>query len=265
MNVQELYQVDAFAEALFKGNPAAVCILERWLPEALMQAIAAENNLSETAFAVPVEEAYEIRWFTPENEVALCGHATLATAHVLFETREAQAEVLHFLSRERGLLTVRRDGAWLELDFPTDPPVETPLPYGMADAMGIPPAACYKGLTDYLLVYPDQETIDALDPDFFSLGKIECRGIIATAPGEEVDFVSRFFAPQCGVPEDPVTGSAHTVLIPFWQQRLSKSKMEAQQRSSRGGRLRCEYRGERVRIAGKAVTYMKAEIYLPDV
>lgn len=265
MKAQELYQVDAFADALFKGNPAAVCILERWLPEAVMQAIAAENNLSETAFAVKHEDAYSIRWFTPENEVALCGHATLATAHVLFETREAQADELHFLSRERGSLTVRRDGAWLELDFPTDVPVESPLPEGMAAAMGASPEKCFKGLTDYLLLYPDQKHLDALDPDYFSLGKIECRGVIATAPGEEVDFVSRFFAPKCGVPEDPVTGSAHTVLIPFWQQRLGISKMEAQQRSSRGGRLRCEYHGDRVRIAGKAVTYMKAEIYLTEV
>ncbi|WP_088340094.1 PhzF family phenazine biosynthesis protein [Robiginitalea sediminis] len=265
MKTQEIYQVDAFASELFRGNPAAVCILEQWLPVSLMQAIASENNLSETAFAVPEgESTYAIRWFTPENEVALCGHATLATAHVLFETREPQAQELRFQSRERGALRVRRKGEWLELDFPAERPREAKMPQGLAAALGKMPDACYKGLTDYMLVYPDQETIESLDPDHYSLGKIDCRGVIVTAPGVEADFVSRFFAPRCGVPEDPVTGSAHTLLIPYWSEELGKETLLARQLSRRGGELQCQDRGQRVGIAGRAITYMKGEIYLPE-
>lgn len=264
MATQELYQVDAFASELFRGNPAAVCILERWLPEGLMQAIAAENNLAETAFAVPVKGGYEIRWFTPELEVALCGHATLATAHVLFSTHEQQAESLAFFSRERGVLTVDRAGGDLILNFPADPPKAVGMPEGLAEALGAEPLECLQGSTDYLLIYPDQDAIDALQPDHTRLGRIPARGVIVSAPGKEVDFVSRFFAPQSGVPEDPVTGSAHTVLTPFWAGRLGKVQFTAQQRSPRGGFLHCELRGNRVHIAGQAVTYMKAEIYLPD-
>lgn len=263
MRKQELYQVDAFAAELFRGNPAAVCILEHWLPEGLMQAIAGENNLSETAFAVPVKDGYEIRWFTPVTEVALCGHATLATAHVLFSTREPQSDHLKFYSRERGVLTVSRDGDWLILDFPADPPKPVPMPEGMREAMGAEPLECLQGSTDYLLVYPDQEAVDALRPDFMRLRGIMARGVIASAPGREVDFVSRFFAPQSGVDEDPVTGSAHTLLTPFWAGRLGKQSLTAHQRSQRGGFLKCEIRGDRVRIAGRAITYLKAEIYLP--
>ena len=264
MRKQELYQVDAFSPELFKGNPAAVCILESWLPDGLMQAIAGENNLSETAFAVAVKDGYEIRWFTPVIEVALCGHATLATAHVLFTTREQQADHLRFYSRERGVLNVSREGDWLVLDFPADPPKPVPMPGGMREAMGAEPLECLQGSTDYLLVYPNQEAIDALSPDFTRLRGLEARGVIASAPGREVDFVSRFFAPQSGVDEDPVTGSAHTLLTPFWAGRLGNDSLSAQQRSRRGGVLKCEIRGDRVRIAGQAVTYMKAEIYIPE-
>lgn len=263
MKKQELYQVDAFTSELFKGNPAAVCILDAWLPERLMQAIAAENNLAETAFAVPVANGYEIRWFTPELEVALCGHATLATAHVLFDTLEDQADRLRFFSRERGVLTVTRAGVNLILDFPADPPKAVDIPEGLAEAIGAEPVECLQGTTDYLLIYPGQDAIDALQPDHTRLGKIPARGVIVSAPGKEVDLVSRFFAPQSGVPEDPVTGSAHTVLAPYWAARLGKSELTAQQRSPRGGFLHCELRGDRVHIAGQAVTYMKAEIYLP--
>ena len=264
MRTQTMYQADAFTSELFSGNPAAVCILDTWLPEALMQSIAAENNLAETAFAVAVPDGYEIRWFTPELEVALCGHATLATAHVLFETGMVSANHIQFSSRQRGMLHVSRDGDWLVLDFPSDPPVAVELPEGLSDAMGAGPEACFMGQTDYLLVYKDQDEVDALNPNFFKLNEFDCRGIIATARGEEVDFVSRFFAPRCGVPEDPVTGSAHTLLIPYWHTRLKKTNMMAQQRSLRGGVLRCEYHGDRVHIGGHAVTYMKAEIYLPN-
>lgn len=264
MRTQTMFQVDAFASELFSGNPAAVCILDAWMPEALMQSVAAENNLAETAFAVAAADGYEIRWFTPEIEVALCGHATLATAHVLFETGKASTGHIQFSSRERGLLHVSRDGDWLVLDFPSDPPVAVELPEALSDAMGAIPEACFMGQTDYLLIYKDQEEIDTLNPNFFKLDQIDCRGVIASAPGVEVDFVSRFFAPRCGVPEDPVTGSAHTLLIPYWHERLKKTHMMAQQRSVRGGLLRCEYQGDRVRIGGRAVTYMKAVIHLPD-
>ncbi|MGB5190964.1 PhzF family phenazine biosynthesis protein [Robiginitalea sp.] len=264
MRTQMMYQVDAFASALFTGNPAAVCILDTWLPEQLMQSIAAENNLAETAFAVAVPDGYEIRWFTPETEVALCGHATLATAHILFETGKVSTDRIQFASRERGLLHVSRDADWLVLDFPADPPVAVELPDGLTDAIGASPEACFLGQTDYLLIYSDQREVDALNPDFFKLNQIDCRGVIASAPGEDVDFVSRFFAPRCGVPEDPVTGSAHTLLIPYWHGRLGKTRMMAHQRSKRGGALRCEYHGDRVHIGGQAVTYMKAELRLPD-
>lgn len=264
IRTQVMYQVDAFASELFSGNPAAVCILDTWLSEELMQTIAAENNLSETAFAVAVSQGYEIRWFTPEREVALCGHATLATAHVLFETGEVKNEKIQFSSRQRGLLQVSRDADWLVLDFPADPPVAVELPDGLADAIGATPEACFLGQTDYLIIFSDQEVVDSLTPDFFKLNQLDCRGVIASAPGAEVDFVSRFFAPRCGVPEDPVTGSAHTLLIPYWHGRLKKTRMMAHQRSARGGMLRCQYQGDRVHIAGQAVTYMKAEIYLPD-
>lgn len=263
MKTQEMYQVDAFASELFAGNPAAVCILEKWLPDAIMQSIAAENNLAETAFAVPVAEDYEIRWFTPETEVALCGHATLATAHVLFTTRERDQSHLRFQSRERGMLEVSKSGDWLVLDFPSDPIEETEIPRELVRALGGKPGSCWKGLTDYMVVYDTEEEIRALIPNFHLLSEIPVRGVIATSPGRSCDFVSRFFAPNCGVPEDPVTGSAHTTLTPYWAQKLGKTRLNAAQLSRRGGILRCELAADRVNIAGQAVTYMKAEIYLP--
>lgn len=270
---QQIFQVDAFAGELFRGNPAAVCILEEWLPDSLMQAIAAENNLSETAFAVPEGKGYEIRWFTPVTEVALCGHATLATAHVLFheqpavgnEAHPTEGDRIEFYSRERGTLTVTRHGDWLELDFPADVPAEAKLPIGMVEAMGAEPMECLRGTTDYLLVYEDQAAIEDLNPDFGLLKQIKARGVIVTAQGDAVDFVSRFFAPQSGVDEDPVTGSAHTMLVPYWSERLKKQQLEALQLSARGGQLRCESRGDRVGIAGRAVTYLAGRILLPNL
>lgn len=260
---QELYQVDAFASELFSGNPAGVCILEKWLPDRLMQSVAAENNLAETAFAVPAKEGYEIRWFTPETEVALCGHATLATAHVLFTTRHPDLDAIRFQSRERGVLEVSKTGGWLVLDFPSDVIEEAGLPEGLAEALGGSPKGCWKGQTDYMVVYDTEEEIRALSPNIHLLNQIPVRGVIVTSPGRQQDFVSRFFAPRCGVPEDPVTGSAHTTLIPFWAKRLGKNRLDAAQLSPRGGFLRCEFLGDRVKIAGRAVTYMKAELYLP--
>lgn len=228
-----------------------------------MQSIAAENNLAETAFAVPKGEGYEIRWFTPETEVALCGHATLATAHVLFTTRHADLDTIRFQSRERGVLEVSKTGGRLVLDFPSDPIEETPIPEGLAEALGGAPKGCWKGQTDYMVVYDTEEEIRALRPNLHLLNQIPVRGVIVTSPGREVDFVSRFFAPRCGVPEDPVTGSAHTTLTPYWAETLGKNTLSAAQLSPRGGELRCELQGDRVKIAGKAVTYMKAELYLP--
>lgn len=263
MNTQAMYQVDAFTDVLFRGNPAAVCILESWLPDATMQAIAAENNLAETAFAVPSPEGYGIRWFTPETEVALCGHATLATAHVLFSAREEGMSLIRFQSRERGRLEVSKAGDWLVLDFPADPPEEIEMPKGLVNALGSAPESCWKGLTDYMVVYRSEEDVRALRPNYHLLNQIPVRGIIATSTGRDHDFVSRFFAPNCGVPEDPVTGSAHTTLTPYWAKALGKTQLTAAQLSPRGGSLRCTHKGKRVLIAGQAVTYMKAEIYLP--
>lgn len=263
MKTQEMYQVDAFASELFSGNPAAVCILEKWLPDAIMQSIAAENNLAETAFAVPAAEGYEIRWFTPETEVALCGHATLATAHVLFTTRDRDESHLRFQSRERGMLEVSKSEEWLVLDFPSDPIEEVEIPPELVQALGGTPKSCWKGLTDYMVVYDTEEEVCALKPNFHLLNQIPVRGVIVTSPGRDYDFISRFFAPNCGVPEDPVTGSAHTTLTPYWAQKLGKTRLNAAQRSPRGGILRCELAGDRVKIAGQAVTYMKAEVYLP--
>ncbi|MFZ9010540.1 MAG: PhzF family phenazine biosynthesis protein [Anaerohalosphaeraceae bacterium] len=263
MKTQVLYQVDAFASELFSGNPAGVCILEKWLPDNIMQSVAAENNLAETAFAVPTAHGYEIRWFTPETEVALCGHATLATAHVLFNTRHPALNSIRFQSRERGILEVAKSDGWLVLNFPSDTLEEVEMPKGLAGALGGTPKACWKGLTDYMVVYETEEEIRTLSPNYHLLNQIPVRGVIVTSPGRDHDFVSRFFAPRCGVPEDPVTGSAHTTLIPYWGGKLGKTRLSAAQLSSRGGILRCELLGDRVKIAGKAITYMKAELYLP--
>jgi PhzF family phenazine biosynthesis protein len=254
-----MFQVDAFTEELFRGNPAAVCPLETWLPAETMQKIAMENNLAETAFFVKEKERFRIRWFTPAVEVDLCGHATLATAYVLFEIEGFAGPRLDFDSLS-GLLAVRRDGSRLTLDFPADCVVPVDLPAGLTEALGARPLEAYKGKTDYLLVFGSQAEIEALAPDFGLLGKIPARGIIVTAKGDEADFVSRFFAPQVGINEDPVTGSAHTTLTPFWAARLGKSELEAVQLSKRRGRLRVKNLGERVEISGYARLYLRGEI-----
>jgi PhzF family phenazine biosynthesis protein len=254
-----MFQVDAFTEELFRGNPAAVCPLETWLPAETMQKIAMENNLAETAFFVKEKERFRIRWFTPAVEVDLCGHATLATAYVIFEVEGFAGPLIEFDSRS-GLLAVRRDGDRLTLDFPADSVVPVDLPAGLAEALGARPLEVYKGKTDYLLVFGSHAEIEALAPDFGRLGKVPARGIIVTAKGEEVDFVSRFFAPQVGVNEDPVTGSAHTTLTPFWAARLGKSELAAIQLSKRRGRLWVKNLGERVEISGHARLYLRGEI-----
>jgi len=258
---QKIYQIDAFTSQTFGGNPAAVCILDSWLSPELMQKIAQENNLAETAFAVKKDELYEIRWFTPEVEVDLCGHATLATAFVLFHFYEFEKNALQFYSNRSGELIVNKaDNGWLTLDFPTDNLIAIQNIEELDTAIGQAPIKTLKGKTDYMMVFKSQKEIEALEPNHHLLGKMDVRGVIVTAPGDEVDFVSRFFAPACGIPEDPVTGSAHTSLSPYWAEILDKTKMTAKQLSKRGGDLVCEHLGERVKISGKAVLYLTGEI-----
>lgn len=254
-----IYQADAFASGLFKGNPAAVVPLNEWLPDGIMQQIAAENNLSETAFFIPEGDYFHIRWFTPKAEVNLCGHATLATAHVLFNELNFQKTQIVFNSKS-GLLTVEKLGKKLQLDFPADlaqPVNSVPV---FTEALGFEPLATFKGRTDYLLLFDSEEIIQNLKPNFHLLKQSDARGIIVTAKGNDVDFVSRFFAPGVGIDEDPVTGSAHTTLVPFWSAKRHKKEMTALQLSSRGGELWCTLAGDRVLIAGKAVTYLRGEI-----
>ena len=255
----QIFQADAFASGLFKGNPAAVVPLTEWLTNETLQQIAMENNLSETAFFIPEGDHFHIRWFTPKAEVRLCGHATLASAHILFNELNFQGEQIEFYSQS-GILTVKKVGDNLQLDFPADfaQPVE-PIPV-FAEAFGTHPLATFKGRTDYLLLFDSEETIQRFQPDISLLLSTNARGIIVTAKGTTVDFVSRFFAPVVGVNEDPVTGSAHTTLIPFWSKRLNKTEMTALQVSTRGGQLWCTLSGDRVLIAGKAVTYLRGEI-----
>lgn len=258
-----LYQVDAFTSEMFGGNPAAVCPLDYWLPDDLLQKIALENNLSETAFFVQEAEGFRIRWFTPTVEVDLCGHATLASAYVLFhELFYTQTQII-FYSRS-GELRVSNKQGLLTLDFPADPPVDVPHIPELDHALGKTPSALLKGVSDYMAVFESESDIARMSPDFSSLGKIPCRGVIVTAPGSQVDFASRFFAPQSGINEDPVTGSAHTTLTPYWVSRLQKNPLIAKQISQRVGDLHCQLDQEhgRVLISGKAVLYMKGEINL---
>jgi len=256
-----LYQIDAFAEKVFSGNPAAVCVLDSWLEDKTMQQIAQENNLAETAFLVKTDDRYEIRWFTPEIEVDLCGHATLASAFVLFRFFEQNISQLEFFSPRSGILKVEKgNDGYLTLDFPADETSFIDEIEAITKAIGVTPLKTIKGKTDYLLIYNSQKEIEQISPNFHLLDKLDCRGVIVSSPGDKVDFVSRFFAPQCGIPEDPVTGSAHTTLTPYWSEVLGKEKMTAKQLSPRGGNLNCEYLGERVKIGGKAVLYMIGEI-----
>ncbi len=247
------YQVDAFTGSLFSGNPAGVCWLAGWLPDAVLQSIAAENNLAETAFVVQKDSAFDLRWFTPTVEVDLCGHATLASAHVIFRHLGYRGSVVKFQTRA-GVLTVTRNDELLTLDFPARPAVACPAPADLIEGLGCKPNFTAKG-RDYLAVFETEQAIRKLRPDMSALMRLDCWGIIVTAPGDHCDFVSRFFAPRAGVSEDPVTGSAHCTLIPYWSQRLGRSKLRALQVSQRGGELFCEHRGERVGIAGRAVAY----------
>jgi len=254
-----VYHVDAFTDRLFGGNPAAVCPLESWLPDATMQAIAAENNLSETAFFVREGDDCALRWFTPKVEVDLCGHATLASAHVIFQ-REPNRGSVAFRTAKAGTLTVTRTGEKLAMDFPARPPKLVAAPQGLAAALGKAPTELLAA-RDYMAVYDSPDDVAALAPDFAALGKLDCFAVIVTAPGENgVDFVSRFFAPAQGIPEDPVTGSSHCTLAPYWGRRLGKTYLEALQISRRVGKLSCTLANERVVIAGQAVLYLEGRI-----
>ncbi len=258
---QKIYQVDAFCSETFKGNPAAVCVMEQWLPKNIMQSIASENNLSETAFVVPIGDEYEIRWFTPAVEVALCGHATLASAYVLFTYYKHKGKEIVFQTREKGNLIVKKHKKWgFELDFPAQSVVPIQNHEELSLAIGGKPIKTIKGETDFMLVYETEDEIAALSPNFSALKNTKARGIIVTAKGNEVDFVSRFFAPGSGIDEDPVTGSAHTILTPYWANELGKTSLSAKQISARGGSLHCEIKGDRVRISGNAVPYLEGEI-----
>ena len=256
-----IYQVDAFTSEVFKGNPAAVFPLDEWIDAELMQKIALENNLAETAFFVKKNDVYEIRWFTPTFEIDLCGHATLASALVIFEVLKAESEIVKFHSHKSGVLRVEKNGDILILDFPSRPVSKTEIPEGLIEAIGKKPKEVYKA-RDYFLVYENEREVAEIEPDFTRLLKINAHGFIVTAKGDSSDFVSRFFAPEVGVFEDPVTGSAHCNLIPFWAERLGKTEMLARQISARGGELFCELKGDRVKIGGNAVLYLKGEIYV---
>lgn len=249
-----LYQIDAFAERPFEGNPAAVCPLAAWLDDELMQSIAAENNLSETAFLVKTSQGYRIRWFSPVAEVDLCGHATLASAFVLFNYLSHAGNQIRFQSNS-DVLIVKRDGDRLEMDFPAQPAVSCPLPEELRNAFDHEPLACLRS-QDYIVVFGDETEIKHMQVDFSPLAELDLRGVAITSPAKNYDFVSRFFAPKYGIDEDPVTGSSFTQLIPYWSQRLNKRELTAKQVSSRGGKIEGVNLGNRVLIRGKAVLYM---------
>ena len=257
----EIYQVDAFTNKLFAGNPAAVCPLTEWIEEDLMQRIALENNLSETAFFVKKDDVYEIRWFTPTFEIDLCGHATLGSAFVIFEILKAEENLVRFHSHKSGALEVEKKGDVLTLDFPSRPVARCDAPEGLIEAIGKQPKEILKA-RDYFLVYETEQEVLAIAPNFSKLLEIDAHGCIVTAKGDTSDFVSRFFAPEVGVFEDPVTGSAHCNLIPYWAEKLGKTELFARQISARGGELFCALKGERVKIGGNAVLYLKGEIYI---
>ncbi|MGD2063260.1 MAG: PhzF family phenazine biosynthesis protein [Nitrospirota bacterium] len=261
MNLTQ-YQVDAFTTEVFTGNPAAVCPLEGWLDDGVMQAIAGENNLSETAFFVPTGQGFHLRWFSPVREVDLCGHATLASAHVLFEHLGYDKESVTFETRTGELVVERRDGR-LAMDFPVVVPKPCATPEALAVGLGREPSEVLAA-DDYVAVFGDEATIRGMEPDYGKLRELDLRGVCVTAPGEEVDFVSRFFAPRYGIPEDPVTGSAHCKLAPYWSARLGKEELEARQVSKRGGAVHCRMNGDRVVLSGSAVTFMVGEISIPD-
>ncbi len=253
-----LYQIDAFTSRLFGGNPAAVVLLDEWLPDTTLAAIAAENNLAETAYVIARGEVMPLRWFTPTVEVDLCGHATLATAHVLFQHVYPTASRFTFGTRS-GKLVVARGGEFLSMDFPSRPGKPVEVTAAMIDALGLRPHEAYLS-RDLLVIVDSEAQVRAFAPDFARIASIDAFAVTLAAPGDAVDFVYRFFAPRQGIPEDPVTGSANCTLVPYWAARLGKKELTARQLSARGGELRCALHGERVLIAGQAVEYLRGEI-----
>lgn len=253
----KIFQIDAFTSEVFKGNPAAVCPLDSWLSDELMQDIAAENNLAETAFFVPTGDKYFIRWYTPLTEVDLCGHATLASAHVLFNHLGYEQDHIVFESRS-GDLVVSRENDLISLDFPANPYVEVAVTDMMRKGLGLEPKAVYRGMY-YMAIVEDEKDVSMSDPDFRTLSLLE-RPIMITTASRGSDFISRFFAPMFGIDEDPVTGSAHCMMVPYWSEQLGKTELEAVQISQRGGELSCELKGDRVIMKGNAVTYLSGTI-----
>lgn len=256
----KIYQVDAFTDKVFSGNPAAVCPLKEWLPDDIMQNIAQENNLAETAFYIKEDDRYLIRWFTPTVEVDLCGHATLASAHVLFHHENHSGNEINFYSHRSGILKVSKNNDLLTLDFPTDSIHKMEWPAENLAGFNLVPLEAYRGKTDYMLVFASEDNIKNLEPNYAVISAWKVRGVIVTAKGSQVDFVSRFFAPQSGVNEDPVTGSAHTTLTPYWSEKLGKTELSAIQLSQRKGYLHCKNLGTRIQISGYARTYLTGEI-----
>lgn len=257
-----IYQVDAFTDELFRGNPAAVVPLTTWLPDDLMQKIAAENNLAETAFIMRDGGDWAIRWFTPTVEIDLCGHATLASAFVISRFLDPQARHLRFASRTAGALEVSGDGDLLTLDFPSRPAVPVAIPADVVAALGGGNPMAALEARALMLVYDQAAAVQALTPDFSALARSTDHMVIVTAPGTDVDFVSRVFAPNEGIPEDPVTGAAHCTLIPYWAERLGRQHLAARQVSARGGRLHCALTADRVKIGGHAVLYLEGHIHV---
>lgn len=266
----ELFQIDAFAEKIFEGNPAAVIPVEEWLPKETMQAIAMENQLSETAFLRIASEAYELRWFTPTIEVDLCGHATLAAAHVLFEILKVDGDSVSFQTRS-GVLTVRRDREGYAMSLPADPPKPLDAHHEtLGRALGVQPLSILRGRDDLVAIFETEQQVQNLDPDFGLIATLPFRGLIVSAPGKSVDFVSRCFFPQSGIDEDPVTGSAHATLAPFWLNHFQTNQdpasgLRAKQLSSRGGQVECRVLGDRVILIGNAVTYLRGQVSLPGL
>ncbi|MTI22983.1 PhzF family phenazine biosynthesis protein [Fulvivirga sp. RKSG066] len=258
-----IYQVDAFTSELFGGNPAAVCPLKKWLSDDLMQNIAGENNLSETAFFVKTDDGFHLRWFTPNTEVDLCGHATLATAHVIFNHLGYDQDEIQFESKS-GLLTVSKQSGKMTLNFPADNLKQIEITDAIIEGLGIRPKKGFNGVSDMLFIVESESEVRALHPDFGVLGALDRRGIIVSAPGDDVDFVSRCFYPACGIDEDPVTGSAHTTMVPYWAKTLGKTDLKAQQLSQRGGQIDCKLESDRVLLTGAAVTYLEGQISIPD-
>ena len=253
-----LYQIDAFANRTFEGNPAAICPLDKWLSDELMQSIATENNLSETAFFVQSDTGYHIRWFTPAHEVDLCGHATLASAYVIFNILGHKENEIQFESKS-GVLTVKQDHDWLAMNFPSQPPVKCETPQQIINAFDETPIECLKS-EDYIVVFENEQSVLDAKPNLAVLSELYLRGVAITSVSNKYDFITRFFAPKYGINEDPVTGSAFTQLIPYWANKLNKSSLSAKQVSKRGGEVACIYSGDRVQISGKAVKYMVGTI-----